>query len=198
MTESEYSDFLTFLFERYVRPGIGRVRRRHKHHFEDEFPYHLGQAERSVQVFRFIESYCYDDGEIYSTFTTERLKRAISDTRYSLEFSNRVADEAGFLDAFEAHEREIASHLDASHLPVVDKEVLQEMGSVNADQELRSLVYFAKTYLERRERQSRELTVRQELRHIEELIKRAEAEFERDAERNKNEAALESPKKSRR
>lgn len=200
MTESEYSDFLTFLFERYVRPRIGSVRHRHhdKYTREEEFHYFLDHAVRAGKVFKFIESYCFADSWIYSTLTTEGLKWAISETRNSLEFSNYVAEEAGFLDAFEAHEREIASHLDASHLPVIDKEVLQEMGSVNADQELRSLVFIAKTYLERRELQSRELTVRQELRHIESLISEAEAEFERDVEPNKNQGALESPRKSRR
>jgi len=37
MTETEYREFLTFLFERYVRPRLNRVRERHRHHFEDAF-----------------------------------------------------------------------------------------------------------------------------------------------------------------
>ena len=108
MTEAEYREFLGFLFERYARPRIARVRHRHRHHFEDELSYHLDQAVRSGRLIRFIESYSHDDADAYRTFTLERLKSAVSETRYSVEFSNRLVDEAGFLDACESHPREIA------------------------------------------------------------------------------------------
>jgi hypothetical protein len=62
MTEAEYREFLSFLFERYVRPRITRVRHRYRHHFEDEFAYHLDHAVRSAQMFRFIENYCHEPG----------------------------------------------------------------------------------------------------------------------------------------
>jgi len=113
MTEAEYREFLSFLFEHYIRPRIAQVRYRYRHHFEDELSYHLDQAVRSAQVLRFVESYCHDDEDAYRTFTLERLKSAVSETRYSFEFSNRLADEAGFLDACESHTREIADGLAA-------------------------------------------------------------------------------------
>ena len=40
LTESEYREFLSFLFESDIRPRLTRVRNRHRHHFEDEFFYH--------------------------------------------------------------------------------------------------------------------------------------------------------------
>lgn len=103
----------------------------------------------------------------------------MSETRYSFEFSNRLADEAGFLDACESHTREIADGLATVHLPDADKDVLREMGSVNPELELRSLVYRAKAWMERGDRQSRDLGLRQELRQAEEKLKEADAEFEK-------------------
>jgi hypothetical protein len=198
MNEAEYREFLSFLFERYVRPRLARVRDRHRHHFEDDFSYHLNQAVRSAQILRFVESYCADAEDAYRTFRLERLKSAVSETRSSLEFSNRLIDEAGFLDACESHTREIADGLEAAQLPDADKDVLREMGSINPEVELRSLVYRAKLLMERSDRQSPDLGLRQELRYAEERLKEADAEFEKHVAAQEEESPEEIPKKSRR
>jgi len=165
MNDQEYAEFMSYLFERYVRPRIPRLRRRMFHHMEDEFHYHLDQAERSARVLRFIESYCDDDGDIYSTFRVERLTRAISETRNSVNFSARITEEGGFLDAYESNETEILYGLQPDHLPNEDKGILREMGSINPDVELRGLVYAAKARVRKLERQYRELSIRQELKN---------------------------------
>lgn len=198
MTEDEYREFLGFLFERYIRPRMARVRNRYRHHFEDELSYHLDQAVRSAQLFRFVEGYCHDDEDVYRTFTLDRLKSGVSETRYSLEFSNRLADEAGFIEACESHTREIADGLAAVHLPDADKDVLREMGSPNPEIELRSLVYRAKSWMERNDRQSRDAGLRQELRYAEERLKEADASFEKLVKAKKEEPTEEVPKKTRR
>lgn len=197
MTEAEYREFLSFLFERYVGPRIARVRHRYRHHFEDELSYHLDQAVRSAQVLRFVDSYCHDDEEAYRTFTLERLKSAVSETRHSFEFSNRLTDEAGFLEACESHTREIADGLGAVHLPDADKDVLREIGSPNPEVELRSLVYRAKRWMERSDRQSRDAGLRQELRYAEERLKEADADFEKVVKAKKEPPSEEVPKKTR-
>jgi hypothetical protein len=201
MTEAEYREFLAFLFERYIRSRTARVRHRYRHHFEDELSYHLDQAIRSVQVLRFVESYCTDDEDVYRTFTVERLKNTVSQTRHSVEFSNRLTDEAGFLEACEFHRHEIANGLATIHLPDADKDVLREMGSPNPEAELRSLVYRAKQWMERDDRQSREAGLRQELWYVEEKLKEANADFERLAELPEpqtQQLSREVPKKTRR
>lgn len=200
MTEAEYRELLSYLFERYVRPRLARVRHRYRHHMEDELSYHLDQAVRSAQVFRFLENYCRDDEDAYRTFTLERLKSAVSETRYSLEFSNRLTDEAGFLDACESHLREIAEGLAADHLPEAEKDLLREMGSINPEVELRSLVYGAKTLFEKNDRQSRDFGVRQQLRYADQRLKEADAEFEEHvkAKKEDQESSPEVPKKTRR
>lgn len=198
MTEAEYREFLGFLFERYVRPRITRVRRRHHHHFEDEFSYHRDQAVRSAQVLRFLETYCHDDEDVYRTFTSERLKSMVSETRQSFEFSNRLAEESGFLDACEAHTREIADGLAAVHLPDVDRDVLREMGSINPEVELRSLAARAKAWMERSVCESRNCDFRQQLRYAEERVKEADAEFEKHVKLQKEESSGNAPRKTRR
>jgi hypothetical protein len=198
MTDAEYREFLSFLFERYVRPRIARVRHRYRHHFEDELSYHLDQAVRSAQVLRFVETYCDDDGDIYTTFTLERLKRTVSETRNSLEFSNRLSEEAGFLEACESHAQEIAEGLATAHLPDADRDVMREMGSVAPEIELRTLVHLAKRTLERSARQSNDLGIRPQLRRAAERLQEADAEFDKHVKAQKEEPSPEGPKKTRR
>ena len=198
MTDDEYREFLAVLFRRYVRPRIPRLRRRFHHHMMEEWDYHLAQAERAAHVLRYIESYCDDDGDVYRTFTLDRIAQAVSDTRYSLDFSNRTIDEGGFLDAYEPHASEILTGLQPQHLPEADKEVLREMGSPDPDAELAELVFRAKAFRERAEQFSREVSVRQQLRHAEEQLAKAEQHFDELKKLESEEAVEKAPKKSRR
>jgi hypothetical protein len=198
MTDLEYREFLTFLFERYVRPRIPRIRHRFHHHMMEEWYYHLDQAARAAHVLRFIESYCDDDDDVYRTFTAERLARAVSDARYAFDFSNRTIEEAGFLDAFEAHAKQILDHLQPSHLPDAEKEVLKDMGSLNPEVEIRALVFEAKASWKRVEQKTMEISVRQQLRNAEQRLKEAEHEFEERKSEEKEGLPKEAAKKSRR
>ncbi|PYX73026.1 MAG: hypothetical protein DMG72_13790 [Acidobacteria bacterium] len=190
---------MTFLFERYVRPRIPRIRHRFHHHMMEEWYYHIDQAARASHVLRFIESYCEDNDDVYRTFTVERLARAVSDTRYSLDFNNRTIEEAGFLDAFEGHYRDILAHLEPSHLPDAEKEILKDMGSLNPEVELRALVFEARALCSRIERSMREVDVRQQLQHAQDRLKTAEQEFEEKKKESKEgRRPAETQKKSRR
>jgi hypothetical protein len=198
MTDDEYREFLTFLFEHYVRPRLGRVRRRFHHHMMEEWVYHLDQAQHALHVLRYIETNCDDDDDIYRTFTLERLTRAVSDTRNAVEFGDRMAEEAGFLDALEAHADDVLSGLQAQHLPDADREIFREMGSLNPDMELRALVLRAKSSRDRLRQNSRELSIRQQLKHAEERVGEAQQEFERMRKAQQEGPEKERPSKSRR
>lgn len=197
MTDQEYREFLAFLFERHVRPRLTHVRRRFHHHMMEEWDYQMDKAAQATHVLRFIESYCENDEDIYRTFTAERLARAVSDTRYSFDFSNRTVEEAGFLDVFEDHTKEILEGLEAKHLPDAEREVLKDLGSSNPELELRVLVLGAKAMCDRLNRSRQEVPIRQELRQIEERLERAEKLFGEDATEKKI-GPGEKPKKSRR
>lgn len=198
MNDDEYREFLTFLFERYVRPRISRVRRRFHLRMMEEWVYHLDQAKQAARVLRYIESYCDDDEDPYRTFTLDRLARAVSDTRYSVDFSNRVAEDAGFVDAFEAHAAEILAGLQPHHLPDTDRDVLREMGSPNPEVEIRALVLRARAWRDRFEQMSREVPVRQQLRAAEERLAKAQKEFEATKKDQNAETTAPAAKKSRR
>jgi hypothetical protein len=176
MTETEYREFLGFLFERYVRPQLARVRSRHHHHVMDgdDFAYQLDRAVSSARIFRFIESHSGDDDDPYNTFTKERLSRAVAETSYSLHFSNRLIQEAGFLDACEFHAREIADGITSVRLPDVDIEVLREIGSLNPELEMRGLAYRAKAFLEQGAQSPGSRGLRQQLQRAEEELKGAD------------------------
>jgi hypothetical protein len=198
MTDDEYREFLSFLFERYVRQRLPRIRRRFHHHMMEEWSYHLDQAEQASTVLRYIETSCDDDGDVYRTFTLERLARAVSDTRYSVDFGNRMAEEAGFLDALEAHADEILRGLQPHHLPDVDKDLLREMGSPNPEVELRALVLGARAHRERLQQSLRETPIRQQLKRVEERLAAAQEEFERTRKSQQKADEEKPPTKSRR
>jgi len=196
MNDQEYAEFMSYLFERHVRPRMSRLRRRLDHHMKEEVHNHLDRAERSARIFRFIESYCEDSDDVYRTFTPDSLARSTADVRYSLTFNTRITEEGGFLDAYEEHEQEILSCLKPEHLPEADKEIIREIGSVNPDVELRSLVYAAKEKI--RERPYREVSVSQEMRNFEKRLDQAEQSFRKVAELEEPEMNNGRPKKSRR
>ncbi len=198
MTDEEYREFLVILTRRYVQPRIPRLLPHSRHHIYDEWFYELHRAERAARLLRFIENNCNDDGDVYSTFTLDRLARAVSDTRSSVYFSNRTIEEAGFLDAFEAHTSEILAGLRPEHLPEADKEVLQEMGSQDAEAELAELVFRARAYRQRVESVHNEVPTQQRLHQVEERLDRAEKEFDELKRLEPEKLAKETPKKSRR
>jgi hypothetical protein len=176
MTEEEYRQFLGVLTRRYIQPKISRLRSRHQHHMMEEWSYHLDQATRAARVLRFIENDCDDDDDIYRTFTVERVARAVSDTDYNLHFSNRVIDEGGFLDAFEAHADDILTGLRPEHLPEADREFLRQTGSPDADADLAELVFLAHSL--RRHITANEMHIADRLNRAEKLLDEAAKEFE--------------------
>lgn len=107
-------------------------------------------------------------------------------------------NEAGFIEAIESHMREIADGLGAGYLPDADKDVLRETGSPNPEVELRSLVYRAKAWLERGDRQARELDLHQELGYAEEKLKDADDSFDKLVKAKQRETSEDVPEKTRR
>lgn len=198
MTDEEYREFLAILVRRHVQSRLPRVRRRFHHHMMEEWHYHLNEVERAVRVLRFIEDNCDEGDDVYQVFTVQRVANAISETRWSLDFSNRTVEEAGFLDAFEPHSEEILAGLRPEHLPEIDKQVLKDMGSPDADAELAELVFRARANRERAQRLSRELSTREQLRQVAEQVGRVQKEFEDFRSSEAERPASEAPKKSRR
>ncbi len=196
MTDDEYREFMAVLVRRHVQPKLPRLQRHFHHHMMEEWHYHLDQVERSVRIFRFIEDNCDDGEDIYDTISPTRVGRAVSETKYSLDFSNRTLEESGFLDAFEPHMRDILDGLRPEHLPLVDQEVIRNTGSPDAEAELAELVHRARAYRRRAERMAQEVSTRQQLRQVAEQITRIQKEFE-EFTSSQSDQSREPPKKPR-
>lgn len=198
MTDEEYRAFLTVLYKTHVLPRLPRVRRGFHHHMMEEWHYHLDQVARSARLLRYIDNYCDDGGDVYSTFTPDRLASAVRDTRSGLSFANRVVEEAGFMDVYERHTIEILSGLQPQHIPEVDKDVLRDMGSPDPEAELAEMVYRSKANRERFMRMCNEVSFRQQLENAEEKIAVAQKEFDEIKKMETKKDEKEHPKKSRR
>jgi len=144
----------------------------------EEWQYNLDRVEQSVRLLRYIENYCDNGEDVYGTFTLDRLGRAVHNTRHGLQFSNDAIDESGFLDAYERHVDEILSGLQPHHLPEVDKGVLRDMGSPDAEAELAELVFRARAERDRSAAMRKEVSVGRQLRNVEEQVARAAQEFD--------------------
>lgn len=201
MADDDHRAFLSDLFEYYVRLRLPQVRYRFRRGMHDEWNYHLAQAESAAHVLRYIESHCGDDDDVYQTFTVKRLGRVVDDTRSSLQFSNRVTEEAGFLDAIDAHTERVFVGLRVEDLPEVDRDVLREMGSPHPAVDARVLVARAKDQKETMLRWQREVSVREQLREAERRLEQVAREFQeynKSRELDKPTVSEERPKKSRR
>src|SRR5208283_1744235 len=185
MTEGEYREFLSSLFELYVHPRIGLIRGRNFPHQRDDYSFYIDRATRSVRLLRFIESNCYDESDIYDTFTLTRLHRVVGDIESSFGFSQRIVNDAGFLDSFEVNIAKIADGLETVHLPNADEDIIQEMGSANPAAELHSLVYLAKASFDKFSRNREHRGLREELQYVGEKLKEAKDGFEEISEGKK-------------
>jgi len=195
--DAEYRRLLEFLYERHVRPHAPRMRDRFSHHMHDELSYHLWQAIRGTRVIRFIETHCDSPEEVRQLFTLEGLRQAHYDVHNAAAFAERIMTDGGFLNAYEAGSVEILRGLRAEYLPAIDKDVLREIGTTDADMELHVLVQNAKGVLQSTGPNSRERSVSQQLKEVYVRTEDAAKEIDRQVELGKAEKA-EPPKKSRR
>jgi len=198
MGDEEYKRLLDFLFDRYVRPRAAMLRERFHHHMHDEWSYELSRAIRAARMLRFIETHFDSSGDVNRTFTLEALRQTFYDVHNSTAFAERIIRDGGFLDAYEADAEGVLGGLHADHLPDIDKEVLREIGTTDADIELEVLVRGARAVLGRTGPNTSERAVSQQLKQAYERTERAAKEVEETIERAKADQPKEPPKKPRR
>jgi len=197
MSEQEYKHFLEYIFNEYVRDRLPRVHDHYEfelhHHRRDKY---LHILKRPAILTRYIHAYCDDEGDIYRTFTAGALGGIIRNVETGLHRSNRLLEQAGFLDAFDSYLEEIIEGIKPEYFPKYDLEVLREMGSTNPKADLRGIVYAVKRRKEERRRMSREIPIRRQLELAEEELERTRKQLEESVEEKQNN--IEVPKKSRR
>lgn len=125
MTNDEYKEFLKYIFNEYIRPRIHRIEcyydKRGFNHLHDS----LRHLKRSVDLINYISNHCEDSGDIYRTFTLERLKISVEQIQIGVHENNRIAEKAGFLDALDAYYDEIVEGLAVELFPESEYDLLK-------------------------------------------------------------------------
>lgn len=197
-SDPQYKRLLEFLFDRYVRPRASALRGRFREALDYELSYELSRAIRASRMLRFMEVHFDSPGDVSRAFTLEALQQTFHDVHGSSAFAERIARDGGFLDAYEADLDGILAGIRAEQLPEIDKEVLREIGTTDADIELDVLVRGAETVLRRVELNTSDRPVSQQLKQAYVRTERAAKEIDEAIERSKAGKVKEIPKKSRR
>jgi len=196
MTNDEYKEFLKYIFDEYIQPRIHRI----GHYWYPEMNRHWHDEwrglKRAVDLINYIDSHCDDQNDIYRTFTLERLRKAVDEVEYSVHWNNRLAEEAGFLDAFDSHYNEIIQGLNIELFPESELEILQEFGAKDPKSKLRGIIYLLKTRNKDKCNYNNETSISNQLNKIVKRLDEAESAFkETDKDSSEKE---DRPRKSRR
>ena len=157
---TEYKAFITWVFKEYM----------YNHPHELYYPKFVMEERYSSRFWRdlisaahmlnYINRFCYDAGDIYGTFTQDRIKRLSQQVSRGLALHNRLAQEWGCFRALNGHFDEIVQGMDLQDMPAEEVGVLRALGSVDPDAELAALVYQVK-YRNQSTRQNTNQSTRQ-------------------------------------
>jgi hypothetical protein len=193
MNEEEYKKFLEYLFNEYIRYRRPRIRRRfHPFEWLHEWDWEWNRLTKAARVLRYIHRFCEDEDDIYHTFTRERIAQLPGEIHDGLRLHNRLAEEGGFLEAFDEHYDEIVDGLKLEYMPDVELDVLRDLGSEDPEAELTAMIHMV------RSRRQRVLAMNREIR-ISQQLKQAEERLDQQRKELAEEEKVEKPKrKSRR
>ena len=197
MDNEEYKEFLKYVFDEYIQPRISRIQRYWDHpKMSHHWHYEWRGLKKSVDLVNYITNHCENNDEIYRTFTSDRLKRAVDEINDGVRWNNRLAEESGFLDAIDSHYNEIVDGLDVELFPESEIELLQEFGFKHPKSNLRGIIYLLKSRNKDKYRSRNEMSVSSALKYTVDKLSDAQNDFkEPDKEIITKE---EKPKKSRR
>ena len=199
MSDEDYKRFLEYVFNQFVRERVARL----DEWFDGPRFHHWGyqwrRLKRASDLVRYIQANCDDADDIYSTFRLERLRDTVGDIQDDVRWSNRLAEEAGFLDALEAHFDELVDGLRADYLPPSEVDILRDLGSRDPRLDLEGMIYVVKARSRRAGRANREVSVRSQLSDVEKDLATLRDQFDQLVKKQEEEEEQEkAPKKSRR
>ena len=120
----------------------------------------------------------------------------VDEVEDGVRWNNRIAEETGFLDAFDSHYNEIIQGLDIELFPESEIEILQEFGSKDPKSKLRGIIYILKERNKDKFQSCKEESVSNQLKNIVEQLSDAQDDFKET--NNKSTNKKERPRKSRR
>lgn len=194
MANEDYKNFLNFIFNECIQPRIFYFPKYHP--FERYDWYHdLDRLKRAVDLVNFINKHCQNSNDIYNTFKLERLRGAVDAIEDGVRCNNRLAEETGFLNAFDTYYDQIVEGLDVELFPESEYKILKELGFKDPQSDLRGIIYFLKAK-KKTYPSYNELPVSQNLKNTVKKLSEAQEQFREPEEKEINKKM--KPKKSRR
>ena len=196
MTNDEYKSFLQYIFHEYIEKRLHRLGKYFDHpKMFHHWDYEWQRLKKGIQLLKYIQDVCNDEDEIYDTFRLDGLRRAIDSVEDGVRWHNRLANEAGFFDAWESHYEEIIEGVQVKLMPESEFELMKELGFSDPKVDLEGIMYVVKkrTVISRKYRDN--VRVTSQIKNVEEDLSSAKKNFE-EAEDNDNKQK--PPKKNRR
>ena len=183
MENEEYKAFLKYIFNEYIQPRINRIGRWDPHEM-DQWSYEWRRLKRAVDLVNYINNHCKDTDDIYNTFTLERLGRAVEDVEYGVRWHNRLAEKAGFLDAFDSYYDEIVDGLEAELFPENEYDLFRELGSQNPKSDIQGIIYILKVRRKKNSSSNKEVLISNRLEITVTILSEAQKQFKEQNEKN--------------
>jgi len=183
MTDQEYKDFLTYLFNEYVEARIHRVSRHfHPLEWRHEFGWQWQRLRAGMDVTNYIKHNCETDDEIYQTFTLDKLKSTVDGVEDGVKLNDRMTTESGFLSAIDDHFEEIVNGMKPEYFPTEELEVLRYLGSRNPQVELAGIIYLLKVRKGGLISSAKEIPISKQLEKLLERLSREQERFKEQKE----------------
>lgn len=141
--DANFQVFLDYLFHSYIRDRLHRPRR--QLHYWDEWTYWQRALRKGAYLSSYIQAVTENTDDIYETFQQEGLRSTVSGVHNALGHANYLAEETGFLDAFDSHYDRIVAGLTPADFSEHDIRVLESLGSGNARRDLSGLLHTLQT-----------------------------------------------------
>ncbi|MES9900178.1 MAG: hypothetical protein ABW148_14320 [Sedimenticola sp.] len=194
MNETEYKQFMAYLYNEYVR---SRSKRRFHKHFHFELGGYQGWQSEGLSsasnLLRYINYHCEDEDSIYYTIKKERIARLPSQIKDGLKTNRRMLEDSGFMEAIDAYYDEIVGGMKLEHMPPQEIEVMRSLGSSDPEAELSALMYIVKSRCKSKHSYNNEVRISNQLKNIEQKLEQQEQQL-----KELNEGSDDQPKKPKR
>jgi len=160
MTNEDYTQFLQYIYDEYVRDRVGHLGRFTSSRIQDhEWAPRWRRLIAAGAALYFMRHHS-DPEHVDSMFKLEFIRRVWEDVEDGTRWNNELLDEAGLMDAFDQHLHQIVGGLAKDYLPEIDFDVMRDLGSRDAISDVSGLIYGVKVRVVEMRRDVREILER--------------------------------------
>lgn len=180
MTRDEFHKFLDYVYNEHLRDRIHCIRR----YWDDKSTcppcgYELRDLKRALHLIEYIRTHCDNENDIYTTFQTDALRRAVQNIKEGIRWNNKLAEDIGLLDALDIYFTELVLGLDIKDFPEEEYRMLKDFGFHNPKTDVEGLICLMKIrYSQKTSWKNEKFSVSHELEMAEKILSLAlEKEF---------------------